>query len=345
MSHMQSEIREQPEVLGRLSREGGEAVARLAAAVREREVRLALIAARGTSDNAGVYARYLLEIETGIPVSLAAPSVFTLYDAEVRWEQALALGISQSGEAADATEVLRRARAAGQLTACIVNHTDSRMGRAGEHVIAIGAGEERSLPATKTYTASLAAIALLAAEIGGRAELRDGLSALPERVREVLALDTEIARRAERYRYMEKCVVLARGLNQATAMEAALKLAETCYVEAQPYSAADFLHGPIAIVAEGFPCLLFAPSGRGYPSMRDLARRLRERDAETIIVSDEEEILQWAVTPIRLPAAVDEALAPIVAIVAGQLFACHLARVKGLDPDSPRGLRKVTVTR
>jgi glucosamine--fructose-6-phosphate aminotransferase (isomerizing) len=219
------------------------------------------------------------------------------------------------------------------------------MGRACEHVIAMGAGEERSLPATKSYTASLAAIAALAAELAPRAALRQGLVELPERVREVLALEEEIARRAQRYRYMEKCVVLARGLNQATAMEAALKLAETCYVEAQPYSAADFLHGPIAIVGEGFPCFLFAPSGRGYPSMCELARRLEEQSAETIIVSDQEEILQWAVTPIRLPTAVDEALAPIVAIVAGQLFACHLSRVRGIDPDSPRGLRKVTVTR
>jgi glucosamine--fructose-6-phosphate aminotransferase (isomerizing) len=342
---MLSEIREQPEVLARLIRESEESVTRLCRAVREAGVRLFVIAARGTSDNAGVYARYLLEIETGTPVSLAAPSVYTLYDAPMLWEQTLALGISQSGEAADAAEVLQRARDAHQLTACIVNHTDSRMARACEHVIAMGAGEEKSLPATKTYTESLAAIAAIAAELSAHDTLRQGLSALPARVEEVLHLEEGIARQAERYRYMEKCVVLARGLNQATALEAALKLAETCYVEAQPYSAADFLHGPIAIVEEGFPCFLFAPSGRGYPSMGALARALRERGAETVIVSDQEEILQSAVTPIRLPGSVDERLSPIVAIVAAQLFACHLAHVKGLNPDSPRGLRKVTVTR
>lgn len=345
MSHMLKEIHEQPEVLERLARESEPSVARLAAAVREQDTRLILIAARGTSDNAGVYARYLIEIETGIPASLAAPSVFTLYDAPVRWERTLALGISQSGEAADATEVLRRARDAGQLTACVVNHPDSRMGRASEHVITLGAGVEQSLPATKTYTASLAALAALVNALSPRPALAQGLAELPARVGEVLALEAEIAQRAERYRYMEKCVVLARGLNQATALEAALKLAETCYVEAHPYSAADFLHGPIAIIEAGFPCLLFAPTGRGYPSMCELAAALRERGAETVIVSDGEEILPHAVTPIRLPTPVDEALAPIVAIVAGQLFAAHLARVKGLDPDRPRGLRKVTVTR
>jgi glucosamine--fructose-6-phosphate aminotransferase (isomerizing) len=342
---MLHEIHEQPAVLTRLLREGEAEVARLCAAAREREIGMLLVAARGTSDHAGIYARYLLEIEAGLPVSLAAPSVFTLYDAAVRWERTLALGISQSGEAADAIEVLRRARTAGQLTACIVNNPESAMARAVEHVIAMRAGEEQSVPATKSYTASLAAVALLAAGLSERTELRDRLAALPAAMEQVLTLEDEIERRAERYRYMEKCIVLARGLNQATAMEVALKLAETCYVEAHPYSAADFLHGPIATVDKGEPCFLFAPSGQGYNSMLELARTLHDLEAETVIVSDREEILEHAVTRFHVPVTVEEALSPLVAVVVGQLFACHLARVKGRDPDQPRGLRKVTVTR
>jgi glucosamine--fructose-6-phosphate aminotransferase (isomerizing) len=345
MSYMQREIHEQPRVIERLVREGAAGVGKLCAAAREREIGLLLVAARGTSDHAGVFARYLFEIETGIPVSLAAPSVFTLYEADVRWERTLALGISQSGEAEDATEVLRRARAAGQLTACIVNHVESRMARAAEHVIEMRAGEERSLPATKSYTASLAAVCLLAAGLSPRPDLGRRLEDLPLLIERVLALEGEIERRAERYRYMEKCAVLARGLNQATALEVALKLAETSYVEAHPYSAADFLHGPIAIVEEGFPCFLIAPSGRGYPSMLSLAQTLHERGAETVIVSDQEEILRWAATPFHVPVTVDEALTPLLYVVIGQLFAYHLARVKGRDPDQPRGLHKVTVTR
>jgi glucosamine--fructose-6-phosphate aminotransferase (isomerizing) len=342
---MLQEIHEQPAVIARLVRESAAEIDRLCAAARERDIRLLLVAARGTSDHAGIYARYLLEIEAGLPVSLAAPSVFTLYEAAVRWDRTLALGISQSGEAADAIEVLRRAREAGQLTACIVNKPESTMARAVEHAIDMRAGEERSVPATKSYTASLAAVALLAAGLSGRAGLRDRLAELPALLEQVLALDDEISRRAERYRYMEKCVVLARGLNQATAMEVALKLAETCYVEAHPYSAADFLHGPIATVDAGEPCFLFAPSGRGYPSMRELAETLHKRRAETVIVSDKEEILKYGITRFHLPVSVEETLSPLVAVVVGQLFAYHLARVKGRNPDQPRGLRKVTVTR
>jgi glucosamine--fructose-6-phosphate aminotransferase (isomerizing) len=354
MSWMRQEIGEQPEAVRRvLAAEGARADA-LAAAGRERGVELLFLAARGTSDHAAILAKYLFEIELGLPVCLAAPSVFTLYDAPVRLDRALVLGISQSGEAADVSEVLQRARERGVLTACITNHAGSRLARAAEYPLLCHAGKEQSLPATKTYTTSLALLYRLAIAMGARSELAAALDAAPAAMESALGLDETLAEMVERYRYMEECVVLARGVNQATAMETALKLTETSYVRAHPWSAADFLHGPIAAVDEGYPCILYLLQGRAHAGMLDLARRLMERRAECIVISDGDVTLASPQAPdapeallrvIRLPVSMDEMLSPLVAILAGQLFAYHLARVKGRDPDAPRGLRKVTVTR
>ncbi|MFN3650808.1 MAG: SIS domain-containing protein [Armatimonadota bacterium] len=342
-SHMLREIREQPAALERLLEgELGRAEA-LANAAKEREIDLLFLAARGTSDHAAIYAKYLMEIETGLPVSLAAPSVFTLYRAPVRLDRSLVLGISQSGKAADAIEVLRQAREGGQLTGCITNDQQSPMAQCAEHPLYCHAGPEQSLPATKTYTTSLALVTALTAYLSGKTELLDGLRGAPDLVRQALALEESIAAGTERYRYMEECVVLARGINQCSALETALKLSETSYLRAHPYSSADFLHGPIAIVDEGYPCFLFAPDGLGYPSMVEVADELSKRGAELIVLSNREELLARATTPLRIPEA-PEYLSPLVGIVAAQLFAYHLAVVKGRDPDSPRGLKKVTHT-
>jgi glucosamine--fructose-6-phosphate aminotransferase (isomerizing) len=340
---MLREIREQPEALQHLLDTELGLVADLGAAARAREISLLFLAARGTSDHAAVYAKYLSEIVAGLPTALAAPSVFTLYEANVRLNHALVLGISQSGKAADAIEVLRRARAAGQLTGCVTNDDESPMAQAAEFPLCCRAGLERSLPATKTYTTSLALVFALVSALAGRPEMLADLHRTPEWVSQVLATEAEIADRAERYRYMDECVILARGVNQCTALEAGLKLSETSYLRAHPYSSADFLHGPIAVVGEGYPCILFAPSGKGYASMLDVAGELRDRGAELLIVSDQEEILSRATTPLPMP-SVPEFLSPLVAIVVLQLFAYHLARVKGRDPDHPRGLKKVTHT-
>jgi len=340
---MRAEIGEQPAALRRVLEEELPAIRRLAEVCRTRDVRLLFLAARGTSDNAAVYAKYLFEIVAGIPAALAAPSVYTLYGARVRLPHALAIGVSQSGEAADALEVLRAARADGYLTACITNEESSSMAMAVEHALFCRAGPERSLPATKTYTTSMAVAAALCACFAQNDALLDELRLLPEAMDAVLASDAALAPRVERYRYLEECVVLSRGVNHCTALEASLKMAETSYVRAHPFGAADFLHGPIAVVEEGYPCLVFAPSGQAFATVLELITLLQERHAELIIVSDEDAALERATTPIRAP-RVPELLSPIVAAVAAQLFAYHLALVKGRDPDHPRGLKKITHT-
>lgn len=300
-SLMLAEIREQPEALARLIDHELGRVAELAAAARARGPSMLFLAARGTSDNAAVYAKYLAEIVLAIPAALAAPSVSTLYQVSLKLDRALVLGVSQSGRAADAIEVLRRARESGELTGAITNDPESPMAAAAEHPLYCHAGPERSLPATKTYTASLALLYALVAHLAGDAALLDDLKRVPELVGEALKLEEQIAHRVERYRYMDKCVVLARGLHLGTALETALKLSETSYLRAQPFGAADFLHGPIAVVEEGNPCILFAPAGKTYPVMVELTEALEKRNAETIILSDQEELLARATMPLRIP--------------------------------------------
>ncbi|MCS6776917.1 MAG: SIS domain-containing protein [Chloroherpetonaceae bacterium] len=342
---MLEEIYEQPQAIAATLEQEHAAVAALVSALREREIRHVIIAARGTSDHAATYAKYLFEIVMGIPVALAAPSVFTLYDAQMHLTGCLMLGISQSGQATDVVQTLSSARAAGALTACITNVPSSPLTSVSDFTLLCHAGEERAVAATKTYTASLALVALLAGQWSNHAGILQGLRALPDLIRSVLSLDEPIAQWVERYRYITECAVLARGLNQATALEAALKMTETSYLVAKAYSMADFLHGPVAIVRDGFPCFLYAPDGRAYPSMVELALKLRERNAEMVVFARSPEILDLARRPIAIPVEVDELLSPLLYIVPGQLWACHLAQARGLNPDRPRGLTKVTLTR
>ena len=345
MTQMQSEIYEQPQAVAQAVERNVLPVTALVEALRERDIQHVVIAARGTSDHAATYAKYLLEIVCGVPVSLAAPSVYTLYDATVNLAGSLVIGISQSGQATDVVQTLSNARAGGALTACITNSEGSPLTQVSDHVLLCHAGEEKAVAATKTYTASLAVVALLTGQWAGDAALLKSLRQAPALMQKLLALDEPITQAVERYRYMPECAVLARGLNQATALEAALKMTETSYLLAKAYSMADFLHGPIAIIKEGFPCFLFAPDGRAYPSMTELALKLRERGAELIIAARDPEILALATTPIAIPVEADEKISPLLYIVPGQLWACRLALSRGLNPDKPRGLNKVTQTR
>jgi len=270
---MLDEIREQPAALERSLRLGWRAAARLARAIETRRPKLILIAARGTSDNAAQFARYLLEITTGIPVSLAAPSIFTLYGAHVSLQDAMVVAISQSGESTDTNVVLDRARKQGALTVGVTNQPRSTLANLAEHVFLVRAGRERSVAATKTYTGQLLMCYLMAHALGGRIH-PDDLRRLPEWTEAALTLEPEIAGRAARYRFIERTIVVGRGLNYANASEFALKLMETCYVAADGFSAADFLHGPIAMIERSFPVFLFAPRGVTWPGLRDMLRRL-----------------------------------------------------------------------
>jgi len=241
--------------------------------------------------------------------------------------------------------VVSAARAAGALTAAITNDPSSELAQVAEHVLLCHAGEERSVAATKTYTATLANIALLVDALAGRSRIGEDIEEAAQGMEQVLAMEEDIELLAERYRYMSACMVLARGYNFCTAHEAALKMMETGYVIARAYSAADFMHGPIAVVDTGFPCFVYAPNGSAYATMLQLTARLRERGAEIVVVSCNPEILRLATRMVVLPCDIAERISPLVYIVVGQLFAFHLSETRGYDPDRPRGLSKITITR
>jgi glutamine---fructose-6-phosphate transaminase (isomerizing) len=274
MSVMAAEIRQQPAILERTLRQDLAGVEKLRRTLARRPPRYIMLAARGTSDNAAGFGRYLLEIGTGIPVSLAAPSVFTLYGVrKFDFREALVVGISQSGESTDINVVLEAAKAEGAVTVGITNEPESALARLAEHVFLVRAGKEKSVAATKTYTGQLLTLYLLAYALGAPIRL-DDLRRLPGYAERALTLEPEITELAQRYRFMENAVVVGRGLNYANAFEFALKMMETCYVVAERFSSADFLHGPIAIVGAHFPAFLFAPAGVTWPSMKELVAKL-----------------------------------------------------------------------
>ncbi|HKY04416.1 MAG TPA: SIS domain-containing protein [Blastocatellia bacterium] len=343
MSLMLAEIEQQPAALERIIKNEGRRIARFAESLKNRHTRLIVLVARGSSDNAALFGRYLLEISTGIPVSLAAPAVHTLYRAKLDLRDALVIGISQSGEGTDVNLVLENASRCGATTLAITNEARSTMARLADETFLIRAGRERSVAATKTYTGQLMIFHLLAAALSGSKRLAE-VERLPELAALSLGLRPEIETIVERYVFMDHCVVVGRGLNYANAYEFAIKLMETCYVVAERFSSADFLHGPIAMIERSFPSFLFAPPGKTLAGMKQLLGKLNKLGAETIVISSEESVLKQSTRAIKMPRRISEALSAIPYIIPAQLFASLLAQAKGQSPDRPRSLAKVTKT-
>ena len=347
---MLAEIREQPQALERTLKSELNRAKKLRTRLEKNRPRLIILAARGTSDNAAQFARYLLEISTGIPVSLAAPSVYTLYDSDLDMRETLVVAISQSGESTDTNVVLEKARARGAFTVGITNEPKSTLVDLAEHTFFVRARREKSVAATKTYTGQLMACYLLAYALGSPAKAKwkvdlDQLERIPELAAQALTLETEVAQRCQRYRYMDHAVVVGRGLNYANAFEFALKLMETCYVVAERFSAADFMHGPIAMVGSSFPAFLFAPSGLTWPGIRDMRDKLKSLDAEALVFTDQSnQPAAREKQALVLPFSVEELYSPIPYVIPAQMFAACLAAEKGLNPDQPRTLQKVTRT-
>ncbi len=342
---MHSEILEQPHRLEALLRTQRSHVQQIAGIIRQHSIRFIFLAARGTSDNAGRYANYLWGARNGLPMALATPSLFTYYQQPPVLNGALVVAISQSGKSPDVISVLEEGKRQGCLTLAITNSPESPLAQAADIILDIMAGKETAVAATKTYTAELMAVAMLSASLQESESAWQELEAIAGWASQVLALDESIASLAQRYCYMQRCVVLGRGFNYATAFEWALKLKEMTYVAAEPYSSADFLHGPIAIVEHGFPILAVAAQGKVFPSMLEVLEMVRrERGAELLVISDSEVALRLAQSPIPLPGGIPEWLSPLISILPGQLFSYHLTLVKGYDPQAPRSLNKVTQT-
>ena len=343
-TYLYREIHEQPDCVAALINKEHATLQSLVKSMRQRGVENVLIAARGTSDNAARYAGYVLGAMNHLMVTLALPSLFTVYRQPPHIGRSLVLGISQSGTSPDIISVLAEGRAQGALTAAITNTPDSAIVGEADFVVNLQAGPEQSLAATKTYTTQLAAIALLSAIYAGSEEKLAELERMPDILSDALSAENEIPWLANRLRYMQHCVVVGRGYNYATAHEVALKLKELTYSVAEPYSSADFLHGPVALVESGFPVIVVAPSGALQAEMKDFLGVLSERSAEIVLITDDETLANQADFTLRVPQAVPEWLSPMAAIIPGQLLAMHLAHWRRYDVDRPRGLRKVTET-
>jgi glucosamine--fructose-6-phosphate aminotransferase (isomerizing) len=348
---MLEEIRQQPTAIERTLLEELPNVEELRRQLTLKRPRFIVLAARGTSDNAAQFARYLIEISTGIPVSLAAPSIYTLYNARLDLRDALVVAVSQSGESTDINMVLEGAREAGAQTIAITNEPDSTMSKLAGTTILVRAGRELSVAATKTYTGQLMGFYLLAYALGANLTL-DHLRGIPMSAASALGLYDDVNEIAGRYRFMQHAVVVGRGLNYANVFEFALKMMETCYVIAERFSIADFHHGPIAMVENDFPVFLFAPPGVSEDSVEGLLSTLRVLNAESLIITDsgnasmklasERKLtLTDVVRDASLPA---DLFTPIPYIIPAQMFAACLAEHKGLNPDAPRTLSKVTKT-
>lgn len=340
----EAELREQPDVLARLLKDGRPAAEDAARRIRERAPRFGVLAARGSSDNAARYGQYLLGIRNDLVAALATPSLFTHYGARPSLADALVVGISQSGQSPDIVEVVREGRRQGALTLAITNEPESPLAQAAELVLPLLAGQERAVAATKTYTAQLMVLAMLSAAWSGDEAAWAELEALPGQVTATLELNGAAVGIAESLREHSRLVVVGRGYNLSTAFEITLKVKETSGVLAHGYSSADFLHGPKAVLDRTLPVMAVSP-GRVFDDLDSVAALVREQGAPLIAVSDRPEVLAAADVALPLPAGVPEWLSPMVAVVPGQLWALGFSLARGLQPDAPRGLTKVTHTR
>ena len=338
---MLQEIAEQPSALEKTIAAERSKYSKLAEFIKTRDIQLIVIVARGSSDNASLFGRYLIEITCGIPVSLCAPAVFTLYNAKLNLSKALVIGVSQSGEGTDINTVLESARGSGAFTLAITNEAESTMAGIADEALLIHAGREKSVAATKTYTGQMLHFYMLAEALGATGL---GYESIPGHVETALGLRSQVEDEVKRYAMMNDCVVVGRGLNYGNVYEWALKLMETCYVVAERFSSADFFHGPLAIVERRFPALMFGPKGVTKQSSLDLLARLAELQADSLSITNDPDIARASSRALLLPENLDEFLTPIPFVVPAQMFAALLAKEKGIDADAPRSLSKVTKT-
>ncbi len=329
MSQFHSEIAEQPDVVARLLAQGAAPAQAVAERIRDAGSRGFAIAARGSSDNAALYAKYLFGVRNQALVALAAPSLFTHYARPPRLDGQCVLGISQSGESPDVITVIEEARRQGSLTVAITNIANSKLAQAAELVLPLGAGEEVSVPASKTYTASLVALAMISQALDPDPAFESALRRVPIAIVRALESEEDLAALVPPL-LGPRAIVLGRGFNFSTAEELALKLSETSYVLARAWSVADFEHGPIAIVEAGLPVVVIDGGGPVASDLDSISARLEAKGCQVLRLSD--------------VSGLPEELTPVPLAVQGQLLAHSVAVARGIDPDRPRTIQKVTRT-
>lgn len=339
---MESEIREEPEILGKILNNNINVLLKIKSYLEKRYLDGIYISARGTSDNASNLGKYLIESMLGYTVALSAPSLFTIYKTPPSLKNRIVIGVSQSGRGEDVCEVIAQGKKDGALCIAITNNPDSPLAEMSDEVILCWAGEEKSVPATKTYLAEIFNLYLFCAILSDRTDILNLLkNDIPLYIKEVI--DKSYGIDVTRFHFMDRCIVIGRGFNYPSAIEFSLKLKETSYIFSESFSSADFLHGPLVLVSPQMPIFIFVPSGPSYKHLKEVIGILEEKNTEVFSFSFErlkEERLSFV-----LPFKVDEVLSPLLFAPAFQIFANRLAVEKGINPDNPRYLKKVTITR
>lgn len=346
MTLMEKEILEQPKAMAGIKAANIDTINKLVADIKSRDINFVYFAARGTSDHASIYAQYMLGRCVGIASGLATPSVITSYGKEIDLSHALVIGVSQSGKAADALAVMAQGKKCGAITVSVTNEADSPMAKEADYHLYCNVGPEISVAATKTFTAQMYLLALLTAVWSGNEKLMATLDKVPAAMEEMMkTLPAQIEEIAPRYRYMRDGFTLGRGVNYPVALESALKLKETNYVRMQGAALSDFWHGPLAQVEPETVVILYAAEGPVFDDTKKMLEKLDELEAEVILVTDSAELAKDRKLAFVMPNLGCDCAAPFFNAVFAQLFACKLTAVKGRNPDAPRNLKKVTITK
>lgn len=340
MTLMQQEIYEQIALLPKSVELNHSTMVKIGQIAKERNIQFVVYAARGSSDNAGIYFKYLLEVHAGMVVSFAAPSVITLYEGKPQFTNTLVIGVSQSGKAKDVYAVLDHAKTQGALTVSITNHSDSPLAALADFHLDLAMGTERSVAATKTFTAQLLLLAHLANHLSPNQPLKNDLEQVYSLMKETLKQDVHINEVAKRFVTDESVFVLGRGYSYGVADELALKLQETAYMKAMAFATSDFYHGPFALASKDSKFIILAPQDSSYQNSKEVIERIEELGAEIIVFSCSKQAKE---PKIALPYA-PQSVVVFPLILASQLLSLYISLAKGLHPDTPRGLRKVTIT-
>jgi glutamine---fructose-6-phosphate transaminase (isomerizing) len=341
-----SEVREQPEALRRLLEHEAE-FASVARAIAERVPSAVRLVGHGTSDAAATFGTYAFGLLPGWTALRDTISLTVYYGATFDLSDSVVIALSQSGRTPDVVEYVRRTRRRGALTVALTNEADSELAAAADATIPLAAGPERSVAASKTYLNELAALALLAGGAAGRGEeIAAGLRTVADLLAGVLgSLEQAVSPPAIAFTYVGRMYVIGRGVEFATAREVALKLTETCRVAAEPLTATDLAHGPVAALDPLFPVWTIASHDESLAAVVDAVTRVREAGATVVACGPAADEIEGAAFRLPVPASPLPILSPLLSVVPGQLFAAALARAKGLDPDHPERLTKVTLAR
>lgn len=346
MTKMLKEIQEQPKVLAGIEEANKSILNALVRELNERQIKHVVFAARGTSDHASIYGQYLLGIYKGVVSALAIPSCITLYDGRLDFSQDLVIGVSQSGKAADALAVIERGNTQGAVTLAITNDADSAMARTAKYHLFCNAGLEESVAATKTFTAQMYLLGLLTAYWSDDAHLLSILRNIPEHTQAMLdSMGSEILKQVDRFRYIKEGFVLARGISYPIALEATLKIQETCYIKMKGYAISDFYHGPLAQVDTDLPMIILAPKGAAFEDTKAIIAKIISLGTQVLIVTDDKALADSNPNSLLIPDTGSEVASAFLFAIFAQYFAQLLSLSKGLNPDSPRLLKKVTITK